>query len=219
MDCSSTFLAAAGSGFTVKVTESLNQGIEIDVTDEYGQTALMLAADQGHVDTVNLLLQHRASPNLQNRRGGTALMLASFNGHLEVVTELLMAGADVNAKSINGYTALMQAVIKRTETAVQIINSLLYQKADINAQDIDGYTALMKAVNFPPIPPAPLSKEPEALKEYDKIRREAEIQLMIVKTLVMRGADLDLKDCRGRTALGIAQMNHQTRISEFLRSR
>jgi hypothetical protein len=54
-------------------------------------------------------------------------------------------------------------------------------------------------------------------KEYDNFRRQEEIRLMVVKTLVTRGADLDLKDQRGRTALELARMNHQTLISEFLR--
>ncbi len=145
----SNFLAAAESGDTVKVAESLNQGIEVNVTDENGQTALMLAADEGHVDTVKLLLQRGASIDLQNKLGGTALMLASFNGHLEIMTELLEAGADVNAKSENGYTALMQAASRRNETGVQIISLLLDKKADINAQDKEGYTALMRAVALP----------------------------------------------------------------------
>jgi ankyrin repeat protein len=42
---------------------------------------------------------------------------------------------------------------------------------------------------------------------------------MIVKALVMRGADLNLKDQRGRTALDIARMNRLTQILEFLESR
>jgi len=221
MDRISNFLAAAESGDTAKIAESLNQGTEIDVTDGHGQTALMLAADEGHVDTVKLLLQHGASPDLQNRFGATALMLASFNGYLEVVTELLKAGADVNAKSKNGYTALMQAAVKPNEAAVQIINLLLDYGADINAQDKEGYTALMRAVDRPP-PPPPLppflrgAKKPEW---YDRKQREAEIHLMVVKTLMMRGADLSLRDQRGRTALDISRMNQQTRISEILKSR
>lgn len=222
MDRITNFLVAADTGDTAKVTEGLNQGIEVNVTDEHGQTALMLAADQGHVDTVKLLLQHRASLDLQNKLGGTALMLASFNGHLEVVTELLKAGADVNAKAKNGTTALMVASAMQNETAVQIINLLLDQKADLNTQDKEGYTSLMMAVDRPPAPPPlpPSFKGTKEQMEDDKRRqREAEIQLMIVKALVMRGADISIRDQRGRTALEIALMNRQTRISEFLKSR
>lgn len=220
MDHISNFLAAAENGNTAKVAKSLSRGIEINVTDEHGQTALMLAADQGHIDTVKVLLQHRPLLDLQNKLGATALMFASFNGHLEVVTELLKAGASVNAKAKNGGTALMQATVKQNKTAVQIINLLLDQKADINAQDQDGYTALMRAINFPPLPPLPPSfRGTKEQEEYDNLLREAEIQLMIVKTLVMRGADPDIKDRQGRTALDIARMNHQIRILEFLKSK
>jgi uncharacterized protein len=215
----SNFLAAAESGAIATITESLNQGIDVNLSDKHGQTALLVASDQGHVDIVKLLLQHGASPDLQNMLGGAALMLASFNGHLEVVKELLKAGADVNAKSKHGHTSLMQATVGRNELAVQIINLLLDQKADINDQDKEGYTALMRAIDFPPIPTGPLSRRAKDRKEYDSLLRKAEIQFMIVNTLVMRGATLGLKDQRGRTALEIARMNHQTRISEFLKSR
>ena len=221
MDRISNFLTAADNGDTAKVMEGLNQGIDVNVTDEHGQTALMLAADQGHIDTVNFLLQYRASLDLQNKLGGTALMLACFKGHLEIVTELLKAGADVNAKSQNGYTALMQAAVKPNEAAIQIINLLLDQKADINAQDKEGYTALMRAVDRPPPPPTlpPYLRGAKKPKWYDRKQREAEIHFMIVKALVMRRADLNLKDQRWRTALDIARMNHLTQILEFLESR
>jgi ankyrin repeat protein len=221
IDHISTFLNAADSGDTAKVAESLDEGIDVNVTDPYGQTALMVAADQGHIDTVNFLLQYRASLDLQNKLGGTALMLASFNGYLDIVTELLKAGADVNAKSQNGYTALIQAAVKPNEAAVQIINLLLDQKADINAQDKEGYTALMRAVDHPP-PPPPLPPFLRGAKKpvwYDRKQREAEIHLMVVKTLMMKGADLSLSDQRGRTALEIARMNRQIRISEILGSK
>jgi uncharacterized protein len=221
MDHISEFLAAAASGDTAKVAECLDQGIDVNVADEHGQTALMLASDQGHVDTVKLLLRHGASPNLQNEVGGTALMMASFNGHLKIITELLKAGVDVNAKSTNGYTALIVASAMRNEIAIQIVNLLLDHKADINAQDINGYTALIRAVDFPaPMPPDPPSSgKTKARKLNERLRRADEIRLMIVKTLVMRGADLDLKDQRGRTALEIARKYDHKGILEILKSK
>jgi len=55
----------------------------------------------------------------------------------------------------------------------------------------------MRAVNHtsypPPLPPS--FKGTKEQKERDKrYQRKAEIMLMMVKTLVMRGADLDLRD-------------------------
>src|SRR6266508_4272730 len=84
MDRIITFYVAAESGDTAKIEESLNQGIDVNVTDEDGQLALLVVADERHVDTVEVVLQHIASPDLLNRLVRTALIVACFHGHLEV---------------------------------------------------------------------------------------------------------------------------------------
>ena len=92
---------------------------------------------------------------------------------------------------------------------------------EVQVGQVDGVFDLDRAVDHPAPPPPlpPFLRGAKKPKWYDKNQREAEIHLMVVKTLVMSGADLDLKDQRGRTALEIARMYHQTRISEFLESR
>lgn len=57
-------------------------------------TALMLAANAGHIDVVRLLLKKRANPNSRTSTGNTALMYASREGRLDVVELLLKVGAD-----------------------------------------------------------------------------------------------------------------------------
>ncbi len=47
-----------------------------DQKDMWGWTALMHAAQLGHVDAVKLLLEKGADPDVQNRDGLTAAMLA-----------------------------------------------------------------------------------------------------------------------------------------------
>lgn len=69
-----------------------------------GETPLMLAAKNGHVDAVKLLLERGAQINARNpetpdsKKGMTALMLAAQQGHDEVVRVLLEHGADVTIK-------------------------------------------------------------------------------------------------------------------------
>ena len=53
--------------------------------DHSGWTALMAAAARGHTNTVALLLQNGADPNIRSKDGRTAIELARAEGHSEVV--------------------------------------------------------------------------------------------------------------------------------------
>ena len=54
-----------------------------------GTTALMLAAQDGHVEIVRLLLESGADKHLAMNDGRTALIVAPQRGHLEIVELLL----------------------------------------------------------------------------------------------------------------------------------
>lgn len=66
----------------------------------------MFAAQNGHGDVVQRLLDKGADVNAKVNDGVTALIQASQSGHREVVRMLLDKGADVNAKTAVGATAL-----------------------------------------------------------------------------------------------------------------
>ena len=50
---------------------------------------LYIASQDGHTDTVALLLKSNANPNLQKDNGTTPLYIASQNGHTNTVALLL----------------------------------------------------------------------------------------------------------------------------------
>lgn len=61
---------------------------------------LIPAARSGNLETVQLLLNHKADPNTREPwRGETALMLAAHEGHADVIRLLLKHGADANVQS------------------------------------------------------------------------------------------------------------------------
>ena len=70
-------------------------------------------------DSVKLLLEKGADPNVQNNDGYTILMWAALSEscNAEVVKMLLAGGANVNAKAKNGTTAMTYAK-RRGETAI-----------------------------------------------------------------------------------------------------
>jgi len=61
-----------------------------------GGTALMLAAANGHTETVKLLLDRRANINVRDNEGKTALEWARERGHTEIV-ELIEAASQRGA--------------------------------------------------------------------------------------------------------------------------
>ncbi|KAI1709563.1 ankyrin repeats (3 copies) domain-containing protein [Ditylenchus destructor] len=78
---------------------------------KHAQTALMLAASHGRVDTTNLLLNCGADVNIQDADGSTALMCAAEHGQKEIVKILLKRpNIDASLTDCDNQTALSIAV-------------------------------------------------------------------------------------------------------------
>ena len=76
--------------------------ININVKDEDGWTPIMWAANCGHTDIVNLLIENGADINATNDDGCTALMEAADENHIKTVQLLVDKGVDINAKANDG---------------------------------------------------------------------------------------------------------------------
>jgi len=68
-------------------------GAEVDHQLENGATALMLAAQHGHLDVIYVLLSAKADVNIEASNGATALTLANVHRHFKAVEMLKRAGA------------------------------------------------------------------------------------------------------------------------------
>lgn len=88
-----------------------SRGADLQRTNRFGETALMLAAWKNRREAMRWLLAHGAKPDPSDRseRAWTALHYAAFAGHGELMDDLLDAGADINARSTNGSTVVMMA--------------------------------------------------------------------------------------------------------------
>jgi len=100
-------------GHLVNVDHLLRKGVDPNVKDENGETALMKAAERGDVDLVKRLLQmSMLEVNEIDKGGETALMKAAASGQAGVV-ELLLQDANriaVNLRDDRGRTALGKAI-------------------------------------------------------------------------------------------------------------
>lgn len=74
--------------------------IDVNWQDSEGNTALITAAQAGHVTITNYLLNYFPGLDLERRNvfGFTALMKAAMQGRTECVRALMLAGADVQAR-------------------------------------------------------------------------------------------------------------------------
>jgi ankyrin repeat protein len=84
----------ARNGAAEELAGHLAAGLPANLTNDKGDTLLILAAYHDHPATVAALLEHGADPARVNDRGQTALAAAVFRQSEQTVTILLDAGAE-----------------------------------------------------------------------------------------------------------------------------
>lgn len=108
-----------------------------------GKTCLQVAAHQGHVQLVHLLLRLHANVNVVDKEGDSTLHYAAFGNQPDIMTVLIQHGADINVLNASLCSALHISAHKRPPHCVRV---LLEHGADVNAQDSYGDTALHDAI-------------------------------------------------------------------------
>lgn len=117
--------------------------------NKYGDSALMLAALQGHLKGVVALASAGAEIDPE---GWTPLIYAAIGGHAEIVRFLLTLDIDIDAQAENGLTALMAASRYGHLEIVQILlehdaDTSLVNQNDLTAKDIASKAGNMEIAN------------------------------------------------------------------------
>jgi ankyrin repeat protein/L-ascorbate metabolism protein UlaG (beta-lactamase superfamily) len=82
-------------------------GIDIDLQDKYGETALIKAIGRDNVELTTALLAADARLDIgNNRQGHPPLHLAAMKGNISLLEQLLQGNIDINGVNGNGETAL-----------------------------------------------------------------------------------------------------------------
>ena len=110
-------------------------GTRVDATNANNETALMLVALQGDLDSARVLVERGAQVN---RPGWAPLHYAAAAGHLPTIEFLLGENAYIDAESPNRTTPLMMAARHKHTNAVQL---LVDAGADPTLRNEAGYTA------------------------------------------------------------------------------
>ena len=84
----------ARDGEAATLAAYLDAGVPVNLTNDAGDTLLMLAAYHGHAEAVRALVARGADVDRRNDRGQSPVAGAVFKGEDDVVRALVEAGAD-----------------------------------------------------------------------------------------------------------------------------
>jgi ankyrin repeat protein len=130
---------AANGNFHTVMDHIQGMCVDVNAKNSSGNTALMMAAANGHETIVNLLLH--SDINARNNRGQTALLLSIKHSH--VANTLMQNGADVNIRDVDNISAFMLAVEYKN---LDLAKSLLLRSCDPNGVLSNGDTPFIRSV-------------------------------------------------------------------------
>ncbi|KAH7704126.1 ankyrin repeat and SAM domain-containing protein 3-like protein, partial [Aphelenchoides avenae] len=97
--------------------------VNVNDTNQMGQTALMLAASCGSAATADILIAAGANVNKQDDAGSSALHYATTYNHGDLAIMLLTAGADANLADADGMTpTLIACKVGNDDTVAALLN-------------------------------------------------------------------------------------------------
>ncbi len=132
-------MTAAYSGSVEGVKSLIARGADVNARENVmGQTALMWALSQEHMNIVPMLIDAGADVRAKSKSGFSPLLFAARQGNTNAVRLLLSKGTDVNEAAKDGASVLHVAVLRGH---VELATYLLDQGANPNA-DGPGYTPL-----------------------------------------------------------------------------
>jgi len=123
------FLYAGANGMNDALILLINAGAKPDIYNYYDGTALIPAAEKGHVDTVRLLLEKsKIDVNHVNNLGWTALMEAVIlsdggSDQQQIVRLLLAHGADSDITDKEGISVLTHAQKHGFTAIIRLLNN------------------------------------------------------------------------------------------------
>lgn len=192
--------------------------LPVDPKDDDGETPLIHATRQAHLQTVTYLLHHGADPSVASSLGATPLHHAAGIGNLDLMKLFLSKGVDVESESDAG-TPLIWAAGHGQQEAVKL---LLQHDAKPNTENDDGITPLLSAVAAGSLPCLDILIQAGA---HPNIRAGGATPLHIaadggnmeiINCLLKAGSDPNACDDDGLKPIQVAALRNNREVVELL---
>ena len=194
-DPDAALLQAAEVGDANAVAIALRAGANIEARDAHDRTALLLAATYDQVPVANVLVAMGANPNALDDRHDTPWLVTGVTGRVAMLEALLPANPDLTIRNRFGGLSPIPA---SERGHVDYVRRVVLTGVDLNHVNDLGWTALLEAV---------------ILGDGGPNHQE------VVQILLAAGADRDIADRAGVSALQHAEQRGQNEVARLLRQR
>ena len=187
------FLIAAEQGQLETLKKCLDNGVDINVTNRQGRTAIINASLNKHYECVSFLINAGADIDKQDQTCFNPFLLSCLNNDLTLLRLVLPANPNLDLLTRFGGVGITPASEKGH---VEIVRELI-EKTEINVNHTNfvGWTPLLEAI---------------------VLNDGGEKQQQIVKLLLDNGANPHMTDKYGKKPLELAKEKGYTEIAALL---
>nr|KYP46528.1 Ankyrin repeat-containing protein At3g12360 family [Cajanus cajan] len=214
----------SGADFDAEVA-AIRSAIVNDV-NQLGETALFIAADRGHLDVVNDILNYASSEgvSLKNDLGFDPLHVAASRGHLSIVQLLLDRDPGlIKTCSLSKTTPLISAATRGHTSVVKLLLSRDPSQLELSRSNGKNALHLAARQGHVDVVTLLLARDPQLARRTDKKRQTAlhmavkGVSCETVKLILNTDAAIVmLPDKFGNTALHIATRKKRVEIVKVL---
>ncbi|WP_263703409.1 ankyrin repeat domain-containing protein [Bacillus thuringiensis] len=187
-------LLSATLGDTETAMKLIQDGANINVEGDNGETPVLAATYQNHVETVKALIGAGANIESKDEKQSNPFLYASREGYTDIVKVLINAGVNTKETTKSGGTALISA---SERGHVEVVKELLeHTDIDVNYKNARGGTALVEAI---------------------VLGNGSENHKKVIQMLIDHGADVNMANKENITPLQYAEKRGFKDIANMLR--